>query len=291
MKIGASTYSLSKAIKAGAFDVLGAFDWLAENGGEHIEIVPLQGVFSLVETPELATTMAGHAKRLGLGISCYTFGASFIDCTADAFKAELDRVKKHVDQAARLGTHRVRHDVGFRPAGQNSDAQFERDFPALADACGAIADYAAPLGLTTMIENHGLHVQGAERVLRLYRAVDRSNFRLLVDTGNFYPVEFANTLEAIRQCAPYAGMAHVKDHHIRTTAPDCLEGWRDRGRGIFTRPAIAGEGDIDIGAALGHLKKAGFDGYLSLEYEGHEEARHANRRGMDNVRRLWDCQS
>jgi hypothetical protein len=57
MKIGASTYSLQKAIKAGAFDVLGAFDWIAENGGEHIEIVPLQDVFSFDTMPGLAEAM------------------------------------------------------------------------------------------------------------------------------------------------------------------------------------------------------------------------------------------
>ena len=290
MKIGASTYSLSKAIKAGAFDVLGAFDWLAQNRGEHIEIVPLEGVFSLVETPGLATAMAAEAKALGIDISCYTFGASFIDCTATAFDAELDRVKRQVDLAARLGARLVRHDIAFRPAGQNGDEQFDRDFAGLVDACGEIADYAARLAITTMIENHGLHVQGAHRVLRLHRAVARSNFRLLVDTGNFYPVEFENTREAIRQCAPYAGMVHVKDHHIRTSAPDPIEGWRDRGRGVFTQPAIAGEGDIGIREALGHLKAAGFDGYLSLEYEGHEEAQFANRQGMGNLRCMLDRQ-
>lgn len=286
MKIGASTYSLSKAIKAGAFDVLGAFNWLAENGGEHIEIVPLKDVFSLTDTPSLATAMSDRARALGIDISCYTFGASFIDCTPAAFDAEVERVKRQIDVAARLGCRFVRHDVAFRPAGQNRDAQFEADLPGLADACGRIADYASTRGIITMIENHGLHVQGALRVLRLYRAVARANFRLLVDTGNFYPVEFEHTLDAIRQCAPYAAMAHVKDHHIRISPREPLEGWRDRGRGIFTQPAIAGEGDIGIAAALGFLKAAGFDGYLSLEYEGHEEARFANRRGMDNLRRL-----
>ena len=262
MKIGASTYSLSKAIKAGAFDVLGAFNWLAENGGEHVEIVPLKDVFSLTDTPDLATAMADRARALKIDISCYTFGASFIDCTPAAFDAEVERVKRQVDVAARLGSRFVRHDVAFRPAGQTSDAQFEADLPGLADACGRIADYASTRGITTMIENHGLHVQGAQRVLRLYRAVARANFRLLVDTGNFYPVEFEHTLDAIRQCAPYAAMAHIKDHHIRTTPPDPLDGWRDRGHGIFTQPAIAGEGDT---ARRGHRfpERGRFDVTLS----------------------------
>ena len=40
MKIGLSSYSISRAIRAGEMDILGAVRWVAENGGEHIEIVP-----------------------------------------------------------------------------------------------------------------------------------------------------------------------------------------------------------------------------------------------------------
>lgn len=281
MKIGTSTYSLRKAVQAGEFDVLGAFAWIAENGGEHVEIVPADPV-----TPEAADAMAAKAREVGIGISCLTFGASFIDRTPEEFQAELRRVQGQVEIAARLGTRFVRHDVAFRPAGQTGDEQFEKDLPLLVEACGRVADHAAGYGITSMIENHGLHVQGADRVLRVFHGVGRANFRLLVDTGNFFAVEFENTQEAIRRCAPYAAMAHVKDHHIRTTPPESAQDWRDRGRGYYTRVAIAGEGDIGIAGALASLRAAGFDGSLSLEYEGPEDALYANKRGMENLRRM-----
>ena len=286
MKIGASTYSLSKAIAAGTLDLMGTFDWLADNGAEHIEIVPLRDVFSFADTPELAATMAAKATDVGLDISCYTFGASFIDRTPAEFGAEVARVKGEIDTAARLGTRCVRHDVAFRPAGQNSDEQFEADLPLFIDACGQLADYAATLGITTMIENHGLHVQGAARVLRIHQAVARDNFKLLIDTGNFFAVEFDNTLNAIKQCAPFAGMVHVKDHHIRRTPQDPPDAWRDRGNGYVTQNAIAGEGDIGIAQSIGFLTEVGYDGYLSLEYEGTEDPCLANRKGMANLRAI-----
>ncbi|MBT3381388.1 MAG: sugar phosphate isomerase/epimerase [Lentisphaerae bacterium] len=286
MKIGASTYSLSKAIKAGAFDLLGTFDWLAENGADHIEIVPLRDVFSFAETPGLVATMAAKAQDVGLEISCYTLGASFINRTAAEFSAELDRVKEEIDNAAGLGTALVRHDVAFRPAAQATDEQFEKDLPLFVDACGQLADYAAHHGITTMIENHGFHVQGAARVLRIYNAVGRDNFRLLVDTGNFFPVEFDNTLSAIKQCSPFAGMVHTKDHHIRSAPGEPVDAWRDRGHGVFTQAAIAAEGDIGVAQAIGFLRDAGYDGYLSLEYEGPLDACEANRRGMENLREI-----
>jgi len=286
VKIGASTYSLSKAIAAGTLDLMGTFDWLADNGADHIEIVPLRDVFSFADTPELADTLAAKAKSRGLDISCYTFGASFIDRTPEEFDAEIARVKGEIDIAARLGSPNVRHDVAFRPAGQNSDEQFETDFPLFVDACGQLADYAATLGITTMIENHGLHVQGAARVLRIHHAVARDNFKLLIDTGNFIAIELENTLNATKQCAPFAGMVHVKDHHIRRTPEEPADAWRQRADNFYTQNAIANEGDIDIAQAIRYLADVGYDGYLSLEYEGTEDPCFANRKGLDNLRTI-----
>jgi len=285
MKIGASTYSLRTAIQAGDLDVWGVFDWLAENDADHIEIVPLANLGFTV-TPDLAEALAAKAQAVGLDVSCYTFGASFIDRSAAEYEAELARVRAEIDNAARMGTKLVRHDVASRPADQATDERFEQDLPLLVEACRQIADYAGQYGITTMIENHGFYVQGARRVLRLHHEVARGNFRLLVDTGNFYPVEFDNTLNAIAQCAPFAGMAHIKDHLIRTAAPESLEHWRERDHGIYTQATIAGDGNIGIPQAIKSLQDAGYDGYLSLEYEGPDEARYANRKGLDNLRSI-----
>lgn len=285
MKIGASTYSLRTAIQEGDLDVWGVFDWLAENGAEHIEIVPLVKM-DFVVTPEIAEALGQKAAQVGLDISCYTFGASFIDKTEAEFQAELQRVLGEIDNAARMGTKLVRHDVASRPVDEATDERFEQDLPLLVEACRQTADYARQYGITTMIENHGYYVQGARRVLRLQREVGRDNFRLLVDTGNFYPMEFDNTLNAIAQCAPVAAMAHVKDHLIRHSPPESPENWRDRGRGIWTQATIAGNGNIGIAEAIQSLQAAGYDGYLSLEYEGPDEARYANKAGLENLRKI-----
>lgn len=285
MKIGASTYSLRTAIQEGDLDVWGVFDWLADNGAQHIEIVPLVKM-DFVVTPEVAETLGQKAAQVGLDVSCYTFGASFIDKTEAEYAAELQRVFGEIDNAARMGTKLVRHDVASRPADEATDERFEQDLPLLVEACRQTADYSRQYGITTMIENHGYYVQGARRVLRLQREVARDNFRLLVDTGNFYPVEFDNTLNAIAQCAPVAAMAHIKDHLIRHSAPEVADNWRDRGRGIWTQATIAGNGNIGIAEAIQSLQAAGYDGYLSLEYEGPDEAQYANKTGLENLRKI-----
>ncbi|MBU0608151.1 MAG: sugar phosphate isomerase/epimerase, partial [Armatimonadetes bacterium] len=130
MKIGASTYSLRTSIQAGDLDVWGVFDWLVENDADHIEIVPLANLGFTV-TPDLAEALAAKAQAVGLDISCYTFGASFIDRSDAEYEAELARVRGEIDNAARMGTKLVRHDVASRPADQATDERFEQDLPLL----------------------------------------------------------------------------------------------------------------------------------------------------------------
>ncbi|NAP01471.1 sugar phosphate isomerase/epimerase, partial [Halomonas sp. MG34] len=43
MKLGISSYSLYSAMKAGEMSILDVMEWGAEQGGEHIEIVPNLG--------------------------------------------------------------------------------------------------------------------------------------------------------------------------------------------------------------------------------------------------------
>ena len=77
MKLGVSTYSLSRAIAAKEFDVLGAIQWIADNGGQHVEIVPIG--FSLDTDNDLTDASVNKAAEVGIDISNYAIGAKFID--------------------------------------------------------------------------------------------------------------------------------------------------------------------------------------------------------------------
>ena len=56
--------------------------------------------------------------------------------------------------------------------------------------------------------------------------------------------------------------------------------------GNYFRGAIVGHGDIDIRAALKLLKDVGYDGYLSLEFEGMEDCRTGVEIGLENLKRF-----
>ncbi|MCP1424169.1 sugar phosphate isomerase/epimerase [Paenibacillus xylanexedens] len=286
MKVGLSTYSLQQALDRKELNVPDAIRWIADQGGEHVEIVPMG--FSLIDNPELIDEIKAVAKEVGIDISNYAIGANFaVQEDAEALEQEIQNVMRHVDVAAALGVKLMRHDVAFRPAPEGSVAQFEIDLPVLVKACQRIADYAAGFGITTSVENHGYYVQSSERIQRLLHETARSNFKTTLDVGNFLCVD-EDPVSAVKNNIPYASIVHAKDFYWRPSYRNPGEGWFQTSHGNYLRGAIVGQGDIDMPEVFRVLKQSGYDGYISVEFEGMEDCKTASRIAMDNVRRLWE---
>ncbi|MEK4075683.1 sugar phosphate isomerase/epimerase [Paenibacillus sp. FSL M7-0656] len=286
MKVGLSTYSLQQALDRKELNVPDAIRWIADQGGEHVEIVPMG--FSLIDNPELIDEIKAVAKEVGIDISNYAIGANFaVQEDAEALEQEIQNVMRHVDVAAALGVKLMRHDVAFRPAPEGTVAQFEIDLPVLVKACQRIADYAADFGITTSVENHGYYVQSSERIQRLLHETARSNFKTTLDVGNFLCVD-EDPVSAVKNNIPYASIVHAKDFYWRPSYRNPGEGWFQTSHGNYLRGAIVGHGDIDMPEVFRVLKKSGYDGYISVEFEGMEDCKTASRIAMDNVRRLWE---
>lgn len=283
MKLGISSYSLYSAMKTGEMSILDVMEWVAEQGGEHIEIVPNLG-FTL-EDGGLVSDIREKAREVGLDISNYAIGANFITESEEKFQAEIERVKKEVDIANQLGVKLMRHDVAWRPIPETSIQQFESDLPKLVSSCREIADYAAQYGITTSIENHGYYVQASDRVQSLINHVDRPNFKTTLDVGNFMCAD-EDSISAVKKNISYSSMVHIKDFYLRSTHPG--EGWMETISGNYLRGAIIGHGDINMKEVIKIVKNSGYDGYLSVEFEGMEECKHACKISLDNVRRIWN---
>lgn len=283
MKLGVSTYSLSRAIQSGEMKLAEAIRWIADEGGEHVEIVPFG--FNLTEDPGLIETIRREAEDAGLELSNYAVGANVPTDDEAGFEAEIARLMKEVDIANALGVKRMRHDVAWRE--DTSVGLFLRELPKLAEACRRVADYAAQFGITTSVENHGYYIQASDRVLALIGAVDRPNFRLTLDVGNFMCAD-EESVAAVKKTISSASMVHLKDFYLRPASRDPGEGWFPTLSGNRLRGAIVGQGDIDMREALRVVKGSGYDGYLSVEFEGMEECRQGTRIGLANARRIWD---
>ncbi|SFE73906.1 Sugar phosphate isomerase/epimerase [Paenibacillus algorifonticola] len=285
MKVGLSTYSLQQALDKKEMTVPDAIRFIAEQGGEHVEIVPIG--YSLIDNPELVDQIVQTAKEVGIDISNYAIGANFVaNDGPEALDNEIQAVKKHVDVARALGVAKMRHDVAFRPAHEGTVAQFEKDLPTLVEACRTIADYAAGFGITTSVENHGYYVQSNERIQRLLHETARDNFKTTLDIGNFLCVD-EDPVSAVKNNIPYASMVHAKDFYLRPSSRNPGVGWFQTAHGNYLRGAIVGHGDIDMYEVFRVLKQSGYDGYISVEFEGMEDCRTASKIAMDNVRRFW----
>lgn len=286
MKIGLSSYSLFSALHTGEMTIIEAVQWVADQGGEHIEIVPNLG-FSFDENPELVDEIRVKASEVGIDISNYAIGANFITETEEDFQAEIARVKKEVDIANRLGIKFMRHDVASRPIPETTIKNFEADLPKLTEACQEIADYANQYGITTSVENHGFYIQASDRVQSLINHVDRPNFKTTLDVGNFLCVD-EDPVAAVKNNISYASVVHFKDFLYRPEHLHPGEGWMQTTSGNHIRGTIVGHGDLSMREIIKVIKASGYDGYISIEFEGMEECKQASKIGMANVRRLWD---
>ena len=287
MKLGLSSYSLSRAIVDGRMTIIDAVRWTVEHGAEHMEIVPIG--FELLNNEALADDIRSAAAAAGIDISNYAVDANLIAQGEDRqhVREQIQRLKRHVDIAHRLGVKLMRHDVAARPIGETTDSRFEQDLPTLAAACREIADYAAQYGITTSVENHGYYIQAAERVQRLVREVNRPNYRTTLDIGNFMCVD-EDAVESTIRNLPLASMVHLKDFYWRPADRRPGEGWFPTAAGNHLRGAITGNGDIDLRKALRAVKQSGYSGYISIEFEGMEDCLLGSRVSLDNARRLWD---
>lgn len=285
MKIGLSSYSLVSALKSKEIDILEAISWIAEQGGEHIEIVPFG--FTLDHNPDLIEAICQRAESTGIEISNYAIGANFISLTSEEFEKEIDRIKGQVDIASQLGVKLMRHDVASRPPHDASIQQFEKDLPEIVEACRRIADYAAEHGITTSIENHGYFVQASDRVQTVVNHVNRPNFKTTLDVGNFMCAD-EESVSAVKKNIPIASMVHIKDFYLRPSHFNPGEGWFPTASGNYLRGAIIGHGDIAMKEVLKVIKHSGYNGYLSVEFEGMEECKTGSRISMENVRRMWE---
>jgi sugar phosphate isomerase/epimerase len=277
MKIGVSSYSFSRPIRAGKMTTLDAIVKAKEIGFDVIE-------FSTIVLPEIKE----KCEEVGIEVGNYTIGADFINGSGGDLQAEIERVKGEVDIAELLGSPGMRHDAtsGFKSDYPQQAKSFNDALPRLIAGCRAVTEYAAEKGIKTMVENHGFFCQDSERVEKLICGVNHVNFGVLVDIGNFLCVD-ENPCDAIGRLMPYAFHVHAKDFHVKSgLEPNPGTGWFTSRGGNFLRGAIIGHGNVPLLQCIRIMKKNGYNKTLSIEFEGMEETISAIEIGFNNLKRL-----
>ncbi len=281
MKISVTSYSFHAYMNEDQLGYLGIIDKAAEMGFEGIEYS--SGPW--MDFPDAGAKIRERAAEKGLEVVSLCVGADFINgCSGDT-KAEIARVQKCVDLAAAMGAKRMRHDItGGFPASQKICRSYDDALKIVAPAVYEVAAYAEQKGVGTMTENHGRFSQDALRVEKLINTVAHPNFGALVDIGNFMCADEDPVL-SVGIMAPYAVQVHAKDFHWKSGMDHIpAAGWfRTRG-GNWLRGAIIGHGEAKVYQSVQTLKGAGYDGYLTVEFEGMEDPLKGIALGRDSLR-------
>ena len=281
MKISVSSYSFAQYHRAGKLDYITTMEKAHEMGFEAIEYIDLPGGSHEKEC-ELAAALRARADELGMDINAHTVSANLYQGSEEADKYEVERIKRKLDVAAILGAKVLRHDACWNIPRTGNVRSFDAMLPTIAKNAREITEYAATLGIRTCVENHGFLAQDSDRMERLFNAVNHENFGLLVDMGNFVCVDEDNAV-AVSRVAPYAIHAHAKDMYKSKTA---LEGYGQTRACNYFKGAVLGEGDVDVERCVAILKKAGYDGYLSIEFEGSEDCIEGIAKGFAYLKTL-----
>ncbi|MDL2288494.1 sugar phosphate isomerase/epimerase [Oscillospiraceae bacterium OttesenSCG-928-F05] len=292
-KFGVSIYSISSLIMSGQITPAEGVRWLCENGAETIEIVPF-GI-DLVGTPGLIDEFKKISGEFKIPIENYSLNANFLGLSKEEYDAEVVRVKEHMDAAFKLGVSTMRIDSASfrRPYASNTTENFQKELPLIIETYEMLCDYAAPHGVTVLLENHGFHINGAERTRQVLLGVNRPNFAHQLDVGNYACVDDRPEIAVMRN-VDKAKVVHMKDFYIRdwNHYPGECEEYGDRKwirtlNGNYLRGSITGHGDLNLRHIMKVIKDSGFDGSMFIEYEGMEEPKFGTFLSLQNMKRLW----
>ena len=266
MKVAVTSYSFYQYERAGKMTQLDTVKAAHELGFEAMEFVEIAGRDNYERQVENARLIRAEADKYGIKIVAYAIGAELNQPTEEAGRAELERLKRQVDIAAILGAPIMRHDVTYKLGTEANNRSFDLCLPAMAKLARELTEYAETKGVKTCSENHGYIFQDSDRVERFFNAVAHKNYGVLLDLGNMMCADEDPRLAASR-LAPYAIHVHAKDMIVREKNLRSLACFPTRGKNYLV-PVALGEGDVKLDKSLEILKSAGYDGYLSVEYEG-----------------------
>jgi sugar phosphate isomerase/epimerase len=223
-----------------------------------IEGVDMTAYWFKSTQPEYLVSLRHLAKSNGVCFSGAACGASTVEADPAKRAKVLDDIKKWVDATEHLGASHLRVFAGELPKGATAAQGIAWTVETLKPAC----EYSGAKGITLGIEDHDGLTQQAEVCLELVRKIDFPYFGINLDISNFVGSSDDEHYQQIEACAPYATHTHIRDRFGDSGHPIDL----DRVWQIFAR--------------------AGYKGFMSVEYEGEEDAMTGVPKLLEQVKTL-----
>ncbi len=211
---------------------------------------------------------AGVVHDAGLQVSMFSREDNFAN-PAEREQA-IAQVKRSIDAAVLCKTDIVRVTAGCPHTPEErsyiEDTNREDVVRSCVDGLRGCLDYAEEKKVMLALEDHPVIGWDVEEFMKILDLLDDERMKVNLDTSNVSP---DTVLDLTRRVADRVVHLHVKDR-------------RDNDHRI-----VIGTGEVDLAGIFGILKKAGFDGWLSLEALGGGKAE--LRQGIENVRNAWNC--
>ena len=233
--------------------------------GIQLQITPEHLIFSDERLREIRQLCADFGLTISAvcGDIAHThFGVS------DEWKDRVELHKRVVDIAVLLGTSVITTHIGVVPADKSDPV-----YPILVESIGSAAEYSGSCGAVFAIETGP---EKADVLLPLLQDIHSKGLGINLDPANLRMVSCEDPVRAVELLGKYIVHTHAKDGiNLYPGLAAATYGMRnpDGSPRVFKERAAdykevpLGQGQVPWDAYLAALKKAGFDGFLTIERE------------------------
>jgi len=240
MKLCCTSYSMREPIKAGKMDFFSYIDYARELKWDAVELhynhFPDMG-------KDYLRKLKFHAVKSGIELGVVSGANNFTLPDPGNREESVKGLKKAVEIAEYLGCPQIRAFGGPVPEGVSKEKAFEW----CVESFKKVLPVAEESGVMVGLENHGGVTLTSDDVIAILDAVDSDWIGLNMDTNNF-PAEDR-----------YSHMEKVIDRIVQIHAK------------FFDVDENTGDTRIDYDRVLPMARDAGFNGFVSIEYEGKED--------------------
>lgn len=258
MKLSVSAWCIQEKLFGKEMTILDFIRFCHENGVKYVELLDcfLGGERDIKEVKELL-------KELDMEVSAYSISNDFVLLGSSERRSQVEYMKKSMDTALELGTRIMRVFSGNNKDGMSLDMAEDWIVEGFQEA----APLAEQKGITMVLENHGLLAGKSYQVKNI---IDRTCSKALksnADVGNFMLVN-ENPLEAVKLLKDQIGFLHLKDlKKADTTEADSKVCYTAIDGSVY-QGVVLGKGDVPIPEIITYMKASGYQGFLSIEFEG-----------------------
>ena len=215
-----------------------------------------------LKTPNLseALKIGKYARENNLSLPCFSVGVDFY---ADEQRREqIAYVKAYADICAALEIPYLHHTTITHLDPQKLQKPLDELITTSAEAALEINEYAASLGVRTIVEDQGFVVNGVESYQRFLKATD-NRVGTLLDVGNIMMLDECAE-DFFRVFANRTKHVHIKDYQL-TDSPTSGVCYKTRA-GKYLTDCEMGLGDISLRDTVAAIEASGYTGYYSLEF-------------------------